>query len=371
MGNRPSVAPDWATDANHHAGARPWNGQPNKVAPSAGRVASGFLPEEDFAAEEENFILNNHGQWLNHLVGVSDGRDRDLAVIEDDFTGAVLDTGKWLSTANAALTFVEAAPAIGNAHIDTGGSGVTASIVAQQFKPHTLDFHLTMIMRPTGFVSGGSYDSFIFGLVNLGSANDTIWFRFSRGVPGINSVLIAYDAHPRAGALEVDSGFVPDPAAFATYEIIREGSTLTFLINGTQVHQTTTYTRDLSDTQFSLTASAVATAGVFDVDLLRGIFYRGNSGAGTAVPAALAHEEHGFSAVTAGAGLGHEYVDFSWTIPFAAATGASGYLVDYQISLTTDGDPIPTCAITNKTPTGFRVRFPSGGFNGEFRWSAK
>ena len=82
------------------------------------------------------------------------------------------------------------------------------------------------------------------------------------------------------------------------------------------------------------------------------------------------HVEQGFSAITAGVGAGHEYIDFTWTQPFASATGASGYMVEVQISMTNDGDPIPGIAITNKTPTGFRIRFTTD-FDGEVRWSAK
>jgi hypothetical protein len=63
---RPVVPPDWATDATFPAGARPWNGQPNKTQPSSGKIGTGFLPENPQFADETNWILNNHAAWINY-----------------------------------------------------------------------------------------------------------------------------------------------------------------------------------------------------------------------------------------------------------------------------------------------------------------
>ena len=78
---RPTTAPDWATATDFAAGSDPWSGQPNKSAPSGGKVASGYVPGADDVAEEDNFILNNHGAWLNYFqaqleqVAYGDGSD--------------------------------------------------------------------------------------------------------------------------------------------------------------------------------------------------------------------------------------------------------------------------------------------------------
>lgn len=63
--SRPSTLPDWATNANYGAGARPWNGQPNKNAPSAGVIAEGFDPENPLYADFVNWIINNHALWID------------------------------------------------------------------------------------------------------------------------------------------------------------------------------------------------------------------------------------------------------------------------------------------------------------------
>lgn len=75
----------------------------------------------------------------------------------------------------------------------------------------------------------------------------------------------------------------------------------------------------------------------------------------------------GFSAITTGTGDGHEYLDVTLGSAFPSATGASGYTVEVQISLTTATDPGIVWWIVNKTTTGFRINF-SGDFNGEVRW---
>jgi len=79
--------------------------------------------------------------------------------------------------------------------------------------------------------------------------------------------------------------------------------------------------------------------------------------------------QRGWSAITTGTGNGHEYLDVTLGSSFAAATGASGYNIDVQISLTTNTDPMIVWDIVNKTSSGFRIRF-SGDFNGEVRWRA-
>jgi len=47
--------PKWATNDNHAVGADPWSGMPTKVPPSAGKIATGRVPEERPPAEETNW----------------------------------------------------------------------------------------------------------------------------------------------------------------------------------------------------------------------------------------------------------------------------------------------------------------------------
>ncbi len=48
----------WATDANYAAGGDPWNGQPNKVLPSAGQIQSGFVPNVAAPADYINYLFH-------------------------------------------------------------------------------------------------------------------------------------------------------------------------------------------------------------------------------------------------------------------------------------------------------------------------
>jgi len=61
---------DWATNANHAAGGDPWSGQPNKVEPAAGKIATGRIPEERPPAEETNWWRNKAAAWLRWVSGV-------------------------------------------------------------------------------------------------------------------------------------------------------------------------------------------------------------------------------------------------------------------------------------------------------------
>lgn len=49
---------DWATNANHSAGADPWSGQPNKVKPAASRETDGLIPGDTPSAEELNYMFH-------------------------------------------------------------------------------------------------------------------------------------------------------------------------------------------------------------------------------------------------------------------------------------------------------------------------
>ncbi len=62
---RPTTLPDWATNANFATG--PIIGQPTKVAPVSGMVQDGFVPADYLRAENVNFQIGNHADWINYL----------------------------------------------------------------------------------------------------------------------------------------------------------------------------------------------------------------------------------------------------------------------------------------------------------------
>lgn len=103
---RPTVAPDWATNANFGAGARPWNGQPNKTQPSSGVIAEGFDPENPLFADMLNWAIWNHGEWIKFLesmmaAGVfGDGRDGSATL---DGTSTV----SWASKSGTVYTMTQ------------------------------------------------------------------------------------------------------------------------------------------------------------------------------------------------------------------------------------------------------------------------
>lgn len=58
----------WATDANYTPAGKPWDATPTKVAPTGGYTAQGHAPKSKPPAQNENYIKNNHGQWLAYLA---------------------------------------------------------------------------------------------------------------------------------------------------------------------------------------------------------------------------------------------------------------------------------------------------------------
>lgn len=85
---------------------------------------------------------------------------------------------------------------------------------------------------------------------------------------------------------------------------------------------------------------------------------------------AWVEEQRGAATITPGTGADHEYHDVSLATAFTVASGADAYEIHVEIVLTNDTDPVVTHNITNKTTTGFRIRF-SADFDGEVQWRAR
>lgn len=64
---KPTSTFEWATDANHNDPGEGWDGQPTRVAPSAGAQQAGFLPNTPITAETLNFLLGVTGDWITYL----------------------------------------------------------------------------------------------------------------------------------------------------------------------------------------------------------------------------------------------------------------------------------------------------------------
>ena len=70
----PTIAPfTWATDTNYTNGPTGIPGTATKVAPSAGEIAEGALPQAKLPAQEYNYVLNVTTAWVERL---EEERDR-------------------------------------------------------------------------------------------------------------------------------------------------------------------------------------------------------------------------------------------------------------------------------------------------------
>lgn len=94
---KPATPFVWATDAVFDAPGEDWDGEANKVAPTAGTIAEGYEPDTRVPADELNHTLNHIGEWTEWLDGLWSG-DGDLAMDADaditlSGTGSVVITG--------------------------------------------------------------------------------------------------------------------------------------------------------------------------------------------------------------------------------------------------------------------------------------
>jgi hypothetical protein len=355
MALRPTDAPDWATDATHAAGTSDWSGKANKVKPSAGKIAAGFTPDENFAVEYENWALNNHGQWIAFLDGTSYTRG-DIN-FRDDFTGASVSAGHWITDvlgAGSAVNSVDdsAAGGFGAAQLLNGTAASSHAILKTVVLPVGIsDFYFSARVRNVGTLSGTPY----FGLVSDGGTQHCMFF----AKPGSGT----WNSIAGGVATAVDSG-VAVGSTYVLLEIQRLSGVVTFYINGAQTSQVA-FATSLTDVRIYIGhTTAASTAGDLRVD--RATFQLLSGVPALSPPA---HFETGYSAVTAGTGAGHEYIDVSWTTPFASATGINGYRASVTIYVS-DSGPNVGYTIRNKTATGFRIQFDAD-FNGEVRWRAE
>ena len=85
----------FATDDDHPAGGDAWSAQPNKEEPAAGRMAEGYPPETEPAAEHWNWLVNELAKLADRAAGL-----RLFTWFEGDFTA--VDGAQW-SIANAGV----------------------------------------------------------------------------------------------------------------------------------------------------------------------------------------------------------------------------------------------------------------------------
>lgn len=94
MAAKPNIVPLFATSATYPAGVEPEAGDPNKVAPAAATIASGWRPDQKPPADEFNYLMNLYGLWAAYLndqvfdgtLTVDDLVVNDTALISGDAT---------------------------------------------------------------------------------------------------------------------------------------------------------------------------------------------------------------------------------------------------------------------------------------------
>jgi hypothetical protein len=244
--SRPDTLPEWATDTNFAAGSEDWSATPTKVEPSAGKKATGQVPESAFPAPEYNWLLNNFSEWIDFL-----DRERTALIIHDHFTGSAIGTETW-NGGTGSTDNDSAAGAHGALELD-GGS--TEGVTSQSFAFGTSDFHFAARLRTTGIgatsairigITGASGDLYFF----LDGASSTAnWRTF------IDTVSTAAGGTPASVS-----------TTYQTFEITRKSNVVTFSVDGVTHHSIGSYTTNLDDANVEMSAGV---AGVARIDWIR------------------------------------------------------------------------------------------------------
>jgi hypothetical protein len=401
MALRPTDAPDWATDATHAAGVADWSGKSNKVKPSAGKIAAGFTPNEDFAVEYENFILNTHGQWINFLdasnTDFGDGSDGTVTLGAGTTTlardmyyqdlnipaGAILASAGYRIFVNGTLTIaglVDNSGLAGSASVGTaggiggaggpggslppGGFGADgATSVANAFPAAA---QTNSLGGSGGAGANGSTRSGSSGGAATAPTSGLGGYRskftaITGGIVGTSGLVRLTPGAGGGGGGGTGTGGGPGGGGgggciFVVARVIActgAGPHLQakggngFTGNGSTIGGAggggggliVVLSSSVTGLVTSVVGGTKGGPGASGADGSPGLYLPLSAPAGAGlITSPATHVEKGFAAITPGTGNGHEYLDVSWTIPFLAATGASGYSIGAQINPTTLAD---------------------------------
>jgi len=239
--SRPTVSPDWATNANFAAGVNPWNGQANKVQPSSGITAEGFVPQTMLPAEHVNYLLNNHGGWIDYLDGILQGL---VGIFHEHFDNAIPATTvdpintKFFSAGGGSsnLTFqnygvVQEASTFGVLqHLATANGASQVLWRGPSLYVGTGDFILTMKARTQ--VHATRLQALATPGFEIGVLDETLGYYLTLNA-GSNNTHWAYK-HGVVGAPTASSVLLTDGTT-ALLQIVRTAGILSFAVNGTVI----------------------------------------------------------------------------------------------------------------------------------------
>lgn len=241
--SRPTVSPDWATDANYAAGANPWSGTPTKSAPSAGKVQTGYVPAADDAAEEDNYILNNHANYIKYLDSGAVGTN---LLVSDDFLGTTFTQNWTVSGTGTVATVADSANGANGAVKLTNGGGGAVSLIGAPLAIGTADLIMNVRLRVVTAANGNS----LIGISGASGSLRLIW----------DNVVDGNWYYQLDGATAVTTGV----AFSSTYQLLtirRTSGTVYFYINGTLVYSGA-YATSLTGSSFTLLVNADPTTDV-------------------------------------------------------------------------------------------------------------
>ncbi len=279
-------------------------------------------------------------------------------LIGEEFGGDTLNRSTWVNPDAAIITVIDdaAGGGIGAAKFAVA-AGTTKQLETRPLKIGTLDFRMSFRVRVPTFAT----TAFNVGIMS-GTAAEKLRLMFNPFAAGAGDFIVEHGA-----TQDLANGLAPSGAAYHHYEIWRLNGVAYWFADGVLFAQYN-FAADIAAGKFSLEGINPGGGAASDYRVDHAKLWVSRSSVGVAGGSA-GHTEGGYSAITAGAGNTHEYLDVVFGAPFPGATGADGYEVDVSIRRTNAADPLVTWDLESVTANGFRIKF-SADFDGEVRWRA-
>lgn len=254
--SRPDTLPEWATDSSFTAPGEDWDGQPTKVEPSAGKKATGQVPETAFPSPEYNWLLGNLSDWVTYF-----DQRRSRLILRDHFTGDDLDLGIWFNLVGTPTPIDDDANGgFGAQSLDgTTNVGAGQAIRSCAMALGTLDFCFRARLRTTGIDASSQVSVGI----NDGGNSTTLMFRID-GAASTTNWGVQIDGAGFAAANGTDASI---STSYQEFEIRRVGTTVTFYVDGVLHHTESGYSTSLTGNTCTVRLRALAT-GVALIDFV-------------------------------------------------------------------------------------------------------
>lgn len=217
-------------------------------APTAGKVPIIVVPADADAFNAAAFA-QQFKMTADYLAWLMQGYLLTKMPVFDHFTGSAIDTGIWSTISGTSINDDSANGSYGAVRLDSSGGG--QSLVSSNMAFGTGDFLLRARLRVVGAAAG---------VMSFGIGSGTPALQFKLNGPTSTNWRVWVD-----GSESAATNTIAVSSSYAVLDMVRVGSTVTFLVNGATLHTLSgTYATSLTGSSVSLVAVSGATQTYVD-----------------------------------------------------------------------------------------------------------